>query len=120
MIMSVRTQLHAGNLCGSLTDAISLESISLFIPLTNSGGVGILLHVVVIAQLTLGLNALGNGDNALSNSSLSLNNIDGDSNDLALSIQSQCNSSNISLSLSRTLVLSIGACLLYTSPSTRD
>ena len=78
--------------------------------LTDSGGVGILLHVVVIAQLTLGLDILGNSNNAVSvNGSLRLNYIKGDGNDLTILIEGSLANSNISLSLGGILILGISA-----------
>ena len=110
MVMGIGAQLHSGNLGSGLTDAVSFQGSSLFIPLTDSGGIGILLHVVVIAQLQLSLDGLGNGDNAVSiNGSLGLNNIEGDGNDLTILIEGSLANSNISLSLGGILILSVGA-----------
>ena len=110
MVMGIGAQLHSGNLGSGLTDAISFQGSSLLIPLTDSGGVGILLHVVVIAQLALGLDILGNSNNAVSvNGSLRLNYIKGDGNDLTILIEGSLANSNISLSLGGILILGISA-----------
>ena len=108
--MGILAQRHTGNLSGGLTDAISLKSGSLLIPLANSSGVGILGHVVVIAQLTLGEGVLGNSHNAFCvNGAFALSNINGNRNDLALSIQCNRYSSNVSLGLGGIFILSVGA-----------
>ena len=110
MVMGIGAQLHSGNLGSGLTDAVSFQGSSLLIPLTDSGGVGKLLHVVVIAQLQLGLEGLGNGDNAISiNGGLGLNNIEGDGNDLTILIEGSFADCNISLGLGGILVLGIFA-----------
>ena len=108
--MSVFAQRHTSNLGSGLTDAVSFQGSSLLIPLTDSGGVGILLHVVVIAQLQLGLDILGNSNNAVSiNGGLGLNNVEGDGNDLTILIEGSLADGNVSLGLGGIFILGIGA-----------
>ena len=107
--MGILAQRHTGNLSCGLADAVLFESSSLLIPLADSGRISVLGHVVIIAQLTLGEDVLGNGNNAFRNGSRALSYIKGNRNDLAVLVKGRLANGNVSLRLGRVLVLSISA-----------
>ncbi len=87
--------LDAGYLIGGLADAVGFEVLGLLAPLKS--GVGVLDHVVVVAQLTLGEEGLRGVNGTAGDVHLVLRAVDAAEHDLAVRVGNNCGDGRVDL-----------------------